>query len=144
MPEVTMSMSEAYIFHDCQLIEMQGSIKGLIRASSCWITSTASMPASHGKAPRYSSQILGSAEFPGESTYLCPSPGALNPFSLILALPDLVGRAGAKRLALPPPLCDLPLLTSLQALHIFPTPLPCSKFPVFSLLYCLSLCPSRS
>ena len=29
LPEVTMSMSEAYIFHDCHLIRLQDSFKGL-------------------------------------------------------------------------------------------------------------------
>lgn len=39
-----MSMSDAYIFHDCRFIRMQDSFKVLISNPPFWITSTVSTP----------------------------------------------------------------------------------------------------
>lgn len=73
----------------------------------------------------------------------------LNTFSLIPAFPVLMGRAGAQRQ-------DFSVLhvhhlsvsflswPSWELCALFPLLLPCSKFPVFSLLYYQPPCPSCS
>lgn len=138
-----MSMSEAYIFHDYQLIEIQGSVKGLVCASSFWITSTASVPASHCRAPATAPRSKDQQSLL-ENQLIDAPPLGCSTLPLFWLSQTLGEGQGPKDVHSHLPSVSSLCCCPLQALYPFPAPLPGSAFPVFPLLYRRPLCPSRS